>query len=98
MRANKLNRFLGLALGCAGVFGFALAPSVARADGEARFDTMDANGDGKTSPDEHAAAATRMFEKMDTNADGKVTAAEMTAAKQNLTGKKPEKGDRKRVV
>jgi hypothetical protein len=89
----KLNRLAGFALGAVGVLGFALAPSVARAGGEARFESMDTNDDGKVSPDEHAAAALRMFEKMDTNADGKVTAAEMTAAKQNLTGKKAERGE-----
>ena len=93
MRSYKLNRVMGFALGCAGVFGFALLPSVAHAGGEAQFDVMDTNGDGKISPDEHDAAAARMFAKMDTNADGKVTAAEMTAAKQNLTGKKAEKGE-----
>jgi Ca2+-binding EF-hand superfamily protein len=93
MKINKLNRFAGFALGIAGGIGFALAPSVARAGGEARFETMDTNGDGKISPDEHSAAASRMFETMDTNADGKVTAAEMTAAKQNLTGRKPAKGE-----
>ena len=94
MRSNKLNRLTGFALGVAGVFGFALLPSAAFASNpEARFESMDANGDGKISPDEHTAAASRMFETMDTNADGKVTAAEMTAAKQNLTGKKAEKGE-----
>ena len=93
MTSNKLNRVMGFALGCAGVFGFVLLPSVARAGGEAQFESKDTNGDGKISPDEQDAAAARMFGKMDTNADGKVTAAEMTAAKQNLTGKKAEKGE-----
>lgn len=94
MSSSKLSRVLGWTLGVAGLFGFTLLPSIARADGEARFESMDTNGDGKISPDEHTAATTSMFEKMDTNADGKVTAAEMTAAKQSITGKKPGKGEK----
>ena len=93
MSSSKLNRFIGFALGVAGICGFAL-PSVAFAhDAESRFESMDTNGDGKISPDEHAAAATRMFDKMDANKDGKVTAAEMTAAHQQIAGKKAEKGE-----
>ena len=92
MRSNKLSRVAGFAFGAAGVLGFALLPSAAFADNpDARFESMDTNGDGKISPDEHAAAAALMFDKMDTNADGKVTAAEMTAAYQNMTGKKADK-------
>lgn len=92
MSSFTLKRFAGLALGAAGLLGVAI-PSVARADQEARFESMDTNGDGKVSPDEHAAAASRMFEKMDANGDGKVTAAEMTAAHQKVTGEKAEKGE-----
>jgi len=95
MSSSKLSRVVGFAFGAAGVFGFALLPSAAFADNpKAGFESMDANGDGKVSPDEHAASASRMFEKMDTNADGKVTAAEMTAAHQNMTGKKAERGEK----
>lgn len=93
MSSNKLNRFIGFACGVAGLCGF-VVPSVAFAnDAETKFESMDTNGDGKISPDEHAAAATRMFDKMDTNKDGKVTAAEMTAAHQQIAGKKAEKGE-----
>jgi Ca2+-binding EF-hand superfamily protein len=60
---------------------------------ESSFKTMDANGDGKLSPEEHAAAARRMFETMDVNKDGKVTAEEMTAAHEHVTGKKAAKGE-----
>jgi Ca2+-binding EF-hand superfamily protein len=51
------------------------------------FQQMDTNGDGKISPEEHAAAAKKMFEMMDTNGDGKVTADEMTAAHEKMMGK-----------
>ena len=94
MSSIKLSRIAAFAFSAAGVFGFALLPSAALANNpDARFESMDTNGDGKISPDEHAAAAAAMFEKMDTNADGKVTAAEMTAAHQNMTGKKIGKGE-----
>jgi Ca2+-binding EF-hand superfamily protein len=94
MSSFKLSRIAGFALSTAGVFGFALLPSAAFANNpDTRFESMDSNGDGKISPDEHAAASAGMFEKMDTNADGKVTAAEMTAAHQNMTGKKAGKGE-----
>jgi Ca2+-binding EF-hand superfamily protein len=92
MRSFTLKRFAGFAFAAAGVAGF-VVPSVAFADQEAMFEKMDANGDGKISPDEHTAAASRMFEKMDANSDGKVTAAEMTAAHQKMAGKKAEKGE-----
>jgi Ca2+-binding EF-hand superfamily protein len=94
MGSIKLSRIAGFAFSAAGVVGFALLPSAAFANSpDTRFESMDANGDGTISPDEHAAAASAMFEKMDTNADGKVTAAEMTAAHQNMTGKKAGKGE-----
>jgi Ca2+-binding EF-hand superfamily protein len=54
---------------------------------------MDTNGDGKISPEEHAAGAARMFEAMDANKDGKVTAAEMDAAHERVTGQKAAKGE-----
>ena len=43
---------------------------------------MDTNKDGKSSADEHAAAAKKMFDTMDANKDRKVTATEMDAAHQ----------------
>ena len=94
MTSHKLSsRWFGFAFGIASVIGYAL-PSVAAADrSETRFESMDDNEDGKISPDEHFAAASRMFEKMDTNTDGKVTAAEMTAAHPRVTGKKAQKTD-----
>ena len=94
MTSHELSRWVGLAFGVAGMTTFALPASAAAANQpETTFESMDANGDGKISVDEHVAAATRMFEAMDTNADGKVTAAEMTAAHQKVTGKKAQKAD-----
>ncbi len=94
MTSHELSRWGGLAFGVAGVTVFALPASAAAANQpETAFVSMDANGDGKLSPDEHVAAATRMFETMDTNTDGKVTATEMTAAHQKVTGKKAQKSD-----
>ena len=88
MRSIELSRVAGLAFGIAALCRFTL-PSVALADNvDARFDSMDANGDGKISPDEHSAAAARMFERMDANGDGKVTASEMDAARQKMLADK----------
>lgn len=42
--------------------------------------TMDSNGDGAISADEHAAGAKAMFDRMDANKDGTVTAEEMENA------------------
>ena len=59
----------------------------------AQFKAMDANHDGRLSPDEHAAGAKKMFDAMDADKDGKVTAAEMDAAHQKMTGKKAAAND-----
>jgi Ca2+-binding EF-hand superfamily protein len=92
MRSVKLSRFAGFAFAIAALCGFTL-PSVAFAGNpDARFEALDANGDGKISPDEHSAAAARMFEKMDENGDGKVTASEMEAAKQKMLADRGMKG------
>ncbi|MFT3914166.1 MAG: EF-hand domain-containing protein [Anaeromyxobacteraceae bacterium] len=57
------------------------------------LDRMDANGDGKVTRAEHAAAAKAMFEAMDADKDGKVTAAEMEAGHAKATGQKAAKGE-----
>ena len=56
---------------------------------DAQFNAMDVNGDGKLSPEEHAAGAKRMFDTMDANKDGTVTADEMDAAHEKITGQLP---------
>lgn len=55
---------------------------------------MDANGDGRISPEEHAAGAAKMFATMDADKDGKVTAAEMSSAHQRVTGQKAAAGQK----
>jgi hypothetical protein len=72
----------------------ALAAAVSYAGGPmSSFQGMDANHDGKVTPDEHAAAAQKMFDTVDANKDGKVTAAEMDAAHERVTGQKAVKGE-----
>lgn len=53
---------------------------------DAQFDAMDADGDDRLSPKEHADGAREMFATMDADADGEVTAAEMDAASEAITG------------
>jgi Ca2+-binding EF-hand superfamily protein len=53
---------------------------------------MDANADGKISPDEHAAGAAKMFQTMDADRDGTVTASEMTAAHERVAGRRASAG------
>jgi Ca2+-binding EF-hand superfamily protein len=57
----------------------------------ALFNAMDANADGKMSPDEHAAGAKKMFETMDANKDGTVTSGEMETAREKVAGQKSTK-------
>ena len=59
----------------------------------ALFKAMDADGDGKVSPDEHKKGARRMFEAMDANRDDVVTAEEMSAAHQTMTGRRSTRAD-----
>lgn len=65
------------------VCGFALGAgwsALSAKDAAEHFKMMDANGDGKVTHAEHAAAAKKMFTQCDANGDGIVTAAEMDAA------------------
>ncbi|HEV8694842.1 MAG TPA: hypothetical protein VGQ93_11770 [Lysobacter sp.] len=59
--------------------GLALAAAAWANDPTDKFKSMDSNGDGLISADEHAAGARAMFDRMDTNHDGNVTTAEMDA-------------------
>lgn len=49
-----------------------------------RIMRADANGDGKVTPDELAAAATPMFDRFDTNHDGAITRDEAEAAVERM--------------
>jgi Ca2+-binding EF-hand superfamily protein len=80
------RKYLFVGLIAAG--GFAALPALANDKGGDFFKTMDTDGDGKISAEEHAAGAKKMFDKMDADKDGKVTAAEMDAYHQQMTGKK----------
>lgn len=70
-----------------------LPAAFAGGDADKRFKKMDANGDGKISRAEHAAAAKQMFMQCDANHDGIVTAAEMDASTA-AQGEKPDKHDK----
>jgi Ca2+-binding EF-hand superfamily protein len=96
----KTTTFQRLAVGVGAACGLFLS-SAALAGGDkehkkggmAEMSTMDSNGDGKLSADEHATAARRMFEAMDTDKDGKVTATEMEAAHSQMMGSAHDKAD-----
>jgi hypothetical protein len=93
MREGKLAWMLAAALaGGAALQAQAQAGAAGKPAGH-EMSMMDANHDGKLSPEEHAEGARHMFEQMDADKDGKVTAAEMTSAHDRVTGKKPAKGE-----
>jgi Ca2+-binding EF-hand superfamily protein len=93
MDHSKLNHLCKLTI----IGGLALSSSAFAANQskdnsvDAEFKSMDINGDGRISPEEHAAGAKKMFDTMDANRDGKVTAEEMDAAQEKMTGKKAAK-------
>lgn len=63
---------------------------LATAQGEMAMDylkSMDTNGDGVISAEEHAAAAKARFEKMDTNKDGFLSKEEMAAGREMVKEK-----------
>ena len=94
MNTRRLRQACLLALVCACWAQSGFAQDTSRANSvDAQFRAMDTNGDGKVSPEEHAAGAKKMFEMMDANKDGKVNAAEMEASHQKITGRKPAKGE-----
>jgi len=62
----------------------------ATAQGEMAMDylkSMDTNGDGAISAEEHATAAKARFDKMDTNKDGFLTKEEMAAGRTMIMDK-----------
>jgi len=64
--------------------------------GEARFDAMDANSDGKISYDEHMANCESRFKAMDTDNDGFLIRDECRKAWQERKEEMKEKGKGKR--
>lgn len=89
MNPSRSSYFTPCALACAlAVCSIAMAADKPPTDGADLFKAMDANGDGRISPEEHAAGARKMFDGMDANKDRKVTAAEMDAAHEKMTGRK----------
>jgi Ca2+-binding EF-hand superfamily protein len=92
MKASK--RLAGaVAMTMVGSVAKAQAPPAKPNAAETEFKSMDKNGDGKISADEHAAGAKRMFDTMDANQDGQVSPAEMDAAHERITGRKVAPGD-----
>ena len=71
---------------------FALPNILSAKDADKHFKLMDADGDGKITRAEHAAAAKKMYQACDANRDGIVTAAEMDAA-MAMQGEKIGKDD-----
>ena len=86
------KKSLSLLLSCCLAL-IAIPAAFAGGDSDHHFKTMDANGDGKISRAEHAAAAKQMYQQCDANHDGIVTAAEMDAAAATR-GEKPGKHDK----
>ena len=76
---NTGKKRTSILLACSLVL-FGLPALFAGQDVDKHFKMMDANGDGKISRAEHAAAAKQMFTECDANHDGIVTAAEMDAS------------------
>lgn len=94
LKGATLSQLIVTIAGC-GTAAALIAVWVPAAHGKQRpaeMGAMDGDGDGKLTPEEHAAAARRMFAMMDANKDGRVTAAEMDAAQQLITGRKSRKG------
>lgn len=69
----------------------ALSGAAAANDPADKFKTMDANGDGMVTSDEHAAGARTMFTRMDADGDGNVTTTEMDASHRMKAGAKADK-------
>lgn len=95
MSHSKLSHLCGLMV----IFGLVLstegyAKNESKTNAvDTHFNAMDADRDGKLSPDEHAVGAKKMFDTMDANKDGRVTSEEMDAAHEKITGQQSTKAD-----
>lgn len=76
---NTGNKNLSIVVACSLAL-CAVPAAFAGKEADKHFKMMDANGDGKITRAEHAAAAKKMFTECDANRDGIVTATEMETA------------------
>ena len=89
MNHSKRNYFRPYAIAC----GLAISSIAFAADqaspnaADAQFKAMDANGDGRLSPAEHARGAKKMFDRMDADKDGFLSNAELTAGHARMLHK-----------
>jgi Ca2+-binding EF-hand superfamily protein len=90
MNTHRNLTYVGIAFAVAGAV---VSTALAGTDADKHFKMMDANGDGKITRAEHAAAAKQMFKQCDANHDGVVTVAEMDAASA-AKGEKPGKDEK----
>jgi hypothetical protein len=90
MNPSERNHFWPVAIACGLAFSsIALAADPAAPNAaDAQFKAMDTNGDGRLSPDEHAAGAKKMFDVMDTDKDGFVSQAEFAAGHARMLHKR----------
>ena len=91
------HKFERIALTLTSIGTLAVSPGAFAGEGAhhggapAKFETMDTNGDGKVSADEHAAAAKKMFDAMDTDHDGFLSKSELTAGHTKMMKKDKDK-------
>ena len=81
MMGTAQRRTAGMPMGA----GTMMGPGMMRGPGM-MMGTIDSDGDGSISAQEHAAAAKASFDRLDADRDGRITAAEWSAAHQAMPG------------